>query len=607
MATTVASSTSASTTAATAAANKSAAQALIKSLSAGSGVDVNALAENLVTAERTPKENAINAKISKNEARISGMSAISYVVSQLQSAVTALKDQNSFASLTATSSSSAFSATAGATALAGSYDVNVVSLAKSQRSISGGFATAATSLNGGSGLSLTLKLGDTTNIAPTVTTSQGNAGSTEFTAVKFTDMVAGQTVTVGGLTYTATTNTTASDVALAFSGALDGANPPTPITGRFSGKLVGFNAGVSNGDVLNFASSTSNTNVTDLAVSAKSATTSATSARIAVAAGKDTPQGIVDAINASSMGVKAQLLNVGNSNTPYQIMLTGPTGAVSNFTVDMEYGSGAGLPGASFTNNQTASDAEVNVNGITYLRSTNALSDVIPGVNLNLTGTTNGSSATLNLNRDTTAIKDKINTMVTAYNDAMSMLGVVSDPKSTVETYGATLVGDSTVRLIKQQLRSMMMGASSTTSNGMGAMWQMGVSVDQTGVMSVDATKLDAALTNNFDDVVKAMTGNQNSLAATSSTPGGIAGDAFKKLSAMLGASGPMLTRSEAATTQNTKYQQNLTDLSTRMDKLLERYQKQFAAMNSLVGSVNSQKTSLKSTFDGMMAQYTNK
>jgi flagellar hook-associated protein 2 len=210
------------------------------------------------------------------------------------------------------------------------------------------------------------------------------------------------------------------------------------------------------------------------------------------------------------------------------------------------------------------------------------------------------------LNRDTTAIKDKINTMVTAYNDAMSMLGVVSDPKSTVETYGATLVGDSTVRLIKQQLRSMMMGASSTTSNGMGAMWQMGVSVDQTGVMSVDATKLDAALTNNFDDVVKAMTGNQNSLAATSSTPGGIAGDAFKKLSVMLGARGPMLTRSEAATTQNTKYQQNLTDLSTRMDKLLERYQKQFAAMNSLVGSVNSQKTSLKSTFDGMMAQYTN-
>ena len=198
----------ATTAAQTAAANKAAAQSLISSLSAGSGVDVAALAQNLVNAERVPQENAINAKITKNEARISGMSAISYVVSQLQTAVTALKDQNSFASLTASSSTSAFSATAGATALAGSYDVNVVSLAKSQRSISGGFATAATSLNGGSGLSLTLKLGDTTGIAPLVKTQQGSAGTTEFTAVSFTDMVAGQTVTVGGLTYTATTNTT---------------------------------------------------------------------------------------------------------------------------------------------------------------------------------------------------------------------------------------------------------------------------------------------------------------------------------------------------------------------------------------------------------------
>jgi flagellar capping protein FliD len=43
------------------------------------------------------------------------------------------------------------------------------------------------------------------------------------------------------------------------------------------------------------------------------------------------------------------------------------------------------------------------------------------------------------------------------------------------------------------------------------------------------------------------------------------------------------------------------------LDALLTRYNKQFAAMDSLVGSVNAQKTSLKATFDGMMATYTNK
>jgi flagellar capping protein FliD len=43
------------------------------------------------------------------------------------------------------------------------------------------------------------------------------------------------------------------------------------------------------------------------------------------------------------------------------------------------------------------------------------------------------------------------------------------------------------------------------------------------------------------------------------------------------------------------------------MDSLLSRYQKQFASMDSLVGNVNSQKTSLKSTFEGMMAGLTGK
>jgi len=43
------------------------------------------------------------------------------------------------------------------------------------------------------------------------------------------------------------------------------------------------------------------------------------------------------------------------------------------------------------------------------------------------------------------------------------------------------------------------------------------------------------------------------------------------------------------------------------MDALLARYTKQFSVMDSLVGQTNSLKTSLKSTFDGMMSVYTNK
>ena len=53
--------------------------------------------------------------------------------------------------------------------------------------------------------------------------------------------------------------------------------------------------------------------------------------------------------------------------------------------------------------------------------------------------------------------------------------------------------------------------------------------------------------------------------------------------------------------------QADLGKLETRMTTLLARYNKQFSSMESIVGGVNSQKTSLKSTFDGMMASLTGK
>ena len=132
MATTATTSTTASTSsvaqtaaaisAATTATNKANAQKIINSLNAGSGVDVAALAQNLVDAEKQPKATALSAKITKNESRISGYAAVSYVVSGLQTALTALKDQSSFSSVTATSNNStAFNVTAGSTATTASH------------------------------------------------------------------------------------------------------------------------------------------------------------------------------------------------------------------------------------------------------------------------------------------------------------------------------------------------------------------------------------------------------------------------------------------------------------------------------------------------------
>jgi flagellar hook-associated protein 2 len=125
--------------------NKSNAQKIITSLGAGSGVDVSSLAQNLTDAERIPRENAINAKINKNDARVSGISAITYTFSQVQVAFQALNDQTDFTGAAASvSDSSALDAVAGANATTGTHELVVTSLAKSQRVLSGSFADSST-------------------------------------------------------------------------------------------------------------------------------------------------------------------------------------------------------------------------------------------------------------------------------------------------------------------------------------------------------------------------------------------------------------------------------------------------------------------------------
>jgi flagellar capping protein FliD len=320
-----------------------------------------------------------------------------------------------------------------------------------------------------------------------------------------------------------------------------------------------------------------------------------------------TPAGVARAINDKKLGLTAQVVNTGSSSNPYKLVISGGTGLAQAFDISSTASSGSVL---GFSNLSTAADADFVVDGVAMTRNSNTVSDAITGVTLNLKGTTPGgltpTPASLDIGLDTSTFKTKMTDLVASFNDTSDLLNQVSDPKSTLDTYGATLVGDSVVRSVKQQMRSLFQGNSSTPGITVSAFWQMGIKVDEKGVMSFDTATFETTVRGNYADVVKSLTGNFDNLSTYSTAPAGFAGDAVRKLTNLLAATGPILSASETANTQNTKYQEDLTRLQTRMDALLVRYQKQLAAMDSLVGSTNSKKTSLKSSFDGMMSVYTN-
>ena len=325
---------------------------------------------------------------------------------------------------------------------------------------------------------------------------------------------------------------------------------------------------------------------------------------IAIAATKATPAGVVSAINSANAGVTAQLVNTGHATEPFQIVITGKTGIANAFTLTSDIAAGTGLNFS--TSLESAADASIKVNGVSMTRATNTVSDSIPGITLNLKAVTSGS-ASLDLNRDTAVVKTKLQDLVSAYNDVESVLKDAYDKDSKVEGYGASVVSDSLVQKVRSEIRGIFTGTSSTPGTNITALRDLGITITREGKMALDATKVDTALASQFDDMVKMLSQNRTVPTTLRTLPSGLAGDAVKTLDAMINFNGTISTQSRNTTEQIAKYKVDLKKLDERMTQLLERYSKQFSTMDSLVGQSNSMKTSLKSTFEGMMAQYSNK
>ena len=557
---------------------------IISALGAGSGVDVKSLATNLVEAERAPRKAVLDKKIKASEGGISGYGAIKFVLGDLNTAFGALKNQSAFnVTTTRNSHATSFAVTSSTRTAAGSHTVSVSQLAKPQRSISPGFASSTFPITANQPITLSLSLH-------------------------------------GGVSDT-----------------------------------------------------------------------------ITVPASANTPEGIVNSVNAAGKGITAQLINTGDPIDPVKIIFTGQAGENNDFQITSPSWTSVIQP------LQIAQNARLRVNGVDIISASNKVEGAITGTTLDLYSLTpTNETASVDFLRDTSGIKPKIETLVKAFNDATSMLGVVSDPKSSVETYGATLVGSSVVGSVRSQMRSLITtsitnsitvpsaqinlnlpvtlgsisgvatriapaddsigfvdkqslvnainNVSTTTKvaanldssgnlvltntagtegndisvsgvepNSLGistgiyrsripnALRDIGLSISAQGVLELDSTKLDSMLQTNFEGVVTLLTGNQENLAQNSQTPGGVANSAFKKLTSMMGANSALTTQSANLTKKISAYKLDLDKLETRMTELLARYNKQFSAMESMVGQIKSTKEGLTSTFAGMMASYTNK
>lgn len=303
-----------------------------------------------------------------------------------------------------------------------------------------------------------------------------------------------------------------------------------------------------------------------------------------------TPAGVVAAINEANLSVSAELIDAGTSGTDYFIKLTGDTGSDNAFTPSTDPNSVL-----SFSTQQSAANASLVVDGTTFARATNTVTDIIPGVTLSLAAGTSGSSANIVVNRDDSQVKTKITDFVSAYNNARSKLKSLSSAAD-----AGALKSDSVFKNLTKSIHSIVLNTSSTPGTSLARLSDIGISIDKTGVLSVNSTSLDTALKDDLSDVVKIFSGATNNDNEIGSKSRGIAGDLSKLIADSTSRSGYFTTQSEALTGRLTEYQSDLTSLEERLANLKDRYTQQFLTMQQVIDSMNNTKDNLISTFENL-------
>lgn len=213
---------------------------------------------------------------------------------------------------------------------------------------------------------------------------------------------------------------------------------------------------------------------------------------------------VANAINSASSGMQATV--VGG-----KLILTGKeTG--ETYTISDDQGGALKTAFGFDSTLQTAQNASVSIDGIATVTSKSNVFDgtAISGVKLTVS-TVGSSTITVEQDQDTTV--SKVQAFVNAYNAILDQIAADSkttdqpvdpnDPtKGTYKASGA-FTGDSTIRSLQMQMSQMITGIVDTDGGKYRTANDVGISTDKTGHLSLDASKLKTALTDDSFAVQK--------------------------------------------------------------------------------------------------------
>lgn len=206
----------------------------------------------------------------------------------------------------------------------------------------------------------------------------------------------------------------------------------------------------------------------------------------------DTLEGLAAKINDAGGSATVQA-DTKDGATVYRLQITG---SPISETGGLLRGLGV-LKSAAANELVPAQDAKFKLDGVDLTSPTNAVTGAIAGATITLK---KADKATIDLSKDTAAVKKNVQGLVTSVNDLLSTISSQSSFDS--KTYASgVLFGDSVARNAKDSVRSLLFtdtpGATGTLKN----LAAVGVGLDDKGNVTLDDTMFDKALASDPEGV----------------------------------------------------------------------------------------------------------
>ncbi len=310
-----------------------------------------------------------------------------------------------------------------------------------------------------------------------------------------------------------------------------------------------------------------------------------------------TLQQLASAINddEDNPGITASVMDDGDNTgvDDFHLLLTSDETGVANAitTDDVDNTNDTSL---SFTSVQSALDAQVTINAVTYKRAGNSIDDIISGVTLDLVS---AGTSTVLVTDDTESVKDKIFGLVAAYNDVAAEIKANSgvDDETGVE---GSLFGVSAFRSLGTDIYQLMSTPVDGLSTAYGNLSEIGLLYQRDGSLKIDEDVLDAALANNLEDVKGLFVGDSADID-------GVASLLEERLASITTVAGGLISYETARVQAAVDQLDDQIDIATkRLDARYELMTKQFVQLDQLLSTLDSEGSFLTDQFKNLSGMW---